>query len=210
MLQLTTAREVRRRLPRLLMGLVLCGVGIALMVSADLGLAPWDVLHQGLSERTGIPIGTVGILVGFVVLLAWIPLGERYGVGTLLNVLTIGLTIDLALLVLPDDLSGVPRVAALLVGTFLFGPGSGLYIGVGLGAGPRDGLMTSLAARGWSIRLVRTVMEVTVLVVGFVLGGSVGLGTILFALTIGPNVHFFLDRLSLEQPPPRTVVASAE
>ncbi len=197
-------------MPRLLAGLVLCGLGIALMVAADLGLSPWDVLHQGISERTGIPIGTVGILVGLVVLLAWIPLGERLGIGTLANVVLIGATIDLALLVLPDELTGAPRVGALLVGAFLFGPGSGLYLGVRLGPGPRDGLMTALAARGWSIRRVRTVLEVSVLAVGFALGGSVGVGTVLFALTIGPNVHFFLDRLSLEQPPPRTVVATAE
>jgi uncharacterized membrane protein YczE len=195
---------VRARLPRLVLGLLLCGLGIALMVRADLGLAPWDVLHQGVSEHTGIPIGTVGILVGVVVLLAWIPLGERFGLGTVCNVLLIGTTIDLVLLVLPEHPALPLRIAYLLVGIFLFGPGSGFYIGVGLGAGPRDGLMTALARRRHSVRVVRTAIELVALSLGWVLGGSVGIGTLLFALTIGPNVHFFLDRLALVplRPPP--------
>jgi uncharacterized membrane protein YczE len=190
-------RAVVQRLPRLMVGLVLCGLGIALMVDADLGLSPWDVLHQGISVRTGIPIGTVGILVGIPVLLAWVPLKERLGVGTLLNVVTIGVTIDVVLAVLPDDPALPLRWAYLLVGAFLLGPGGGLYIGVGLGAGPRDGLMTALAARGFSIRRVRTAMELTVLVLGWLLGGSVGVGTVLFAVTIGPNIHYWLERLTL-------------
>lgn len=204
------AGELGRRLPRLILGLFLCGLGVALMVGANLGLAPWDVLHQGLSERTGIPIGTVGIVVGALVLLAWVPLGERVGVGTICNVVLIGVTIDATLLVLPDDPAMPMRVAFLLIGAFLFGPGSGYYIGVRLGTGPRDGVMTALAARGHSVRVARTAIEVTVLVAGFALGGSVGVGTVVFALTIGPNVHFFLDRLSLGFPPPRAVVTTAE
>jgi uncharacterized membrane protein YczE len=191
-------RATIQRIPRLLLGLVLCGVGIALMIGADLGLAPWDVLHQGISRRTDIPIGTVGILVGFLVLLTWLPLRERYGVGTVINVVTIGLTIDVVLPLLPEHPSTLVQWAFLLGGAFLLGPGGGLYIGVGLGAGPRDGLMTSLAARGWSIRRVRTAMELVVLALGFLLGGSVGIGTLLFAVTIGPNVHYFLERLALE------------
>ena len=197
------ARTTVKRLPRLVAGLVLCGVGIALMIDANLGLAPWDVLHQGISKRTGVPIGTVGILVGFAVLLLWLPLKERYGVGTVVNVVLIGLTVDVVLPLLPDDPAIGLRWAFLLVGAALLGPGGGLYIGVGLGAGPRDGLMTSLAERGWSIRLVRTVMELTVLVLGWLLGGSVGIGTVLFAVTIGPNVHWCLERMSLD--PPATV-----
>lgn len=197
-----------RRIPRLLFGLLLCGTGVALMVDADLGLAPWDVFHQGISERSGIPIGTVAILVGLAVLLLWLPLRERYGVGTLLNVLLIGLTIDVLLLVLPEHPPMGVRVAFLLVGVFLFGPGSGYYIGAGLGPGPRDGLMTALAARGYSVRVVRTALEVSVLVLGFVLGGSVGIGTVLFAGTIGPNVHYWLDRLTIVHPEPETIIGA--
>jgi uncharacterized membrane protein YczE len=190
--------EPRERVPRLVAGLVLCGLGIAFMVAADLGLAPWSVLDQGISEHTGIPIGTVSILVGALVLAAWIPLRERPGLGTVLNVILIGTTIDVALLVLdtPGSLAG--RLGYLAFGVFLWGPGTGLYIGAGLGPGPRDGLMTGLAARGvGSIRLVRTGIEVAALAVGMALGGSVGLGTLAFAFTIGPNVQLFLPRLTL-------------
>jgi uncharacterized membrane protein YczE len=190
--------EPRERVPRLVAGLVLCGLGIAFMVAADLGLAPWSVLDQGISEHTGIPIGTVSIIVGALVLAAWIPLRERPGLGTVLNVILIGTTIDVALLVLDTPASLAGRLAYLTVGVFLWGPGTGLYIGAGLGPGPRDGLMTGLSARGvGSIRLVRTGIEITALAVGMALGGSVGLGTLAFALTIGPNVQLFLPRLSL-------------
>jgi uncharacterized membrane protein YczE len=199
-LPLPTADEARDRLPRLFLGLVLCGLGIALMVRADLGLGPWDVLHQGVSERTGIPIGTVGILVGLVVLALWLPLRERMGLGTVCNVIVIGVVIDLTLLVLAEPSSMPARVTFLVVGAFLFGPGSGLYIGARLGPGPRDGLMTALAARGPSVRLVRTGIELTALAIGFLLGGSVGAGTLLFALTIGPNVQWFLERLDVHRP----------
>ena len=197
------ARTTLRRLPRLLCGLVVCGVGIAMMVAANLGLAPWDVLHQGIAKRTGIAIGTVGILVGILVLVAWRPLGERYGIGTLVNVVLIGVTIDVVLPRLPDHPSAPTQWLLLLVGAFLLGPGGALYIGVGLGAGPRDGIMTSLAARGYKLWKVRTAMELTVLVIGWLLGGSVGIGTIVFAATIGPNVHVFLERWTLE---PITVI----
>jgi len=190
--------EPRERVPRLVAGLVLCGLGIAFMVAADLGLAPWSVLDQGISEHTGIPIGTVSIIVGALVLAAWIPLRERPGLGTVLNVLLIGTTIDLALLVLDTPASLAGRLGYLAMGVFLWGPGTGLYIGAGLGPGPRDGLMTGLAARGvGSIRLVRTGIELTALAVGMALGGSVGLGTLAFAFTIGPNVQLFLPRLTL-------------
>lgn len=194
--------DARRRVPRLVAGLVLCGLGIAFMVAADLGLAPWSVLDQGISDRTGIPIGTVSIIVGALVLLAWLPLRERPGLGTVLNVLLIGLTIDAALLVLetPDGMAA--RLGYLAIGAFLWGPGSGLYIGAGLGPGPRDGLMTGLSARGvGSIRLVRTGIELTALAAGWLLGGSVGLGTVVFAVTIGPNVQLFLPRLLVAERP---------
>src|SRR5690606_31745805 len=142
------------------------------MVAADLGLAPWSVLDQGISDRTGIPIGTVSIFVGAVVLLAWLPLRERPGLGTILNVLLIGLTIDLALLVLATPEAMGARLAYLAVGALLWGPGSGLYVGAGRGPGPRDGRMTGLAARGiGSSRLVRTGIELTALAAGWLLGG---------------------------------------
>jgi uncharacterized membrane protein YczE len=192
--------ELLRRLPRLFGGLVLFGVGIALMVRADLGLAPWDVLHQGVASRTGLAIGTVTILTGVVVLALWLPLRERMGIGTVANALVIGLVVNATLAVVeaPDPLWA--RVAFLAVGIFLFGPGSGLYIGAGLGPGPRDGLMTGLARRGRSVRVVRTGIELTALAVGAALGGTVGIGTVLFALTVGPNVHWFLERMTLAEP----------
>jgi uncharacterized membrane protein YczE len=205
MLPLPPRSELWRRLPRLLAGLVLFGVAIALMVQADLGLPPWDVLHQGLSEKTGLPIGTASILVGAVVLLLWIPLRERVGIGTLANTIVVGLVIDLTLAVLPEPGTVAAQVGMLLVGVALFGPGSGLYIGAGLGPGPRDGLMTGLARRGRSVRVVRTVIELSALTVGVVLGGSVGIGTIVFAATVGPNVHFFLHRMTLGLPAPSPV-----
>lgn len=176
------------------------GVGIALMVRADLGLAPWDVLHQGVAERSGLAIGTVTILTGVVVLLVWLPIRERPGLGTVLNVLVIGLVVDATLAVVdaPDPLW--MRVAFLAVGIFVFGPGSGLYIGSGLGPGPRDGLMTGLARRGRSVRVVRTGIELAALAIGTALGGTIGVGTLAFALTVGPNVHWFLARMTLPEP----------
>ncbi len=193
-------RRYVARLVRLVVGLVLCGVGIATMVAANLGLGPWDVLHQGLEGLTGIPIGRVGILVGLVVLLLWLPLPERPGVGTVLNVLVIGLVIDAVLLVLDTPESMVWRVVLLAVGPLLFGIGSGFYIGARLGPGPRDGVMTGLARqRGWRVGTVRTGIELTVLAAGWALGGTVGVGTVLFAVTIGPLVGYFLPRLEVPE-----------
>jgi len=189
--------ELWRRVPRLLGGLVLFGVGIAMMVRADLGLAPWDVLHQGVSNRTDVSIGIVTILTGVVVLLLWIPIRERWGLGTVLNVLVIGVVVDATLAVVDAPGAMWQRVSFLVVGIYLFGPGSGLYIGAGLGPGPRDGLMTGLARRGRSVRVVRTGIELTALAVGAALGGSVGIGTIAFALTVGPNVHWHLEKMTL-------------
>jgi uncharacterized membrane protein YczE len=180
-----------------MVGLVLCGVGIAALVRAELGLGPWDVLHQGVAELSGVTIGTVTILVGLAVLLLWLPLRERLGLGTLLNVIVIGLTVDatLAILAAPDGLA--MRWALLLAGPVLFAVGSGLYIGAGLGPGPRDGLMTGLARRGHPVGLVRLGIEVAALTLGWMLGGTVGIGTVIFAFGIGPLVHIALDRLSL-------------
>ena len=193
--------EVFRRLPRLLVGLVLCGVAFACIVQAKLGLDPWDVLHQGISHHTGVPIGQVTVLVGFVVLFAWIPLRERIGLGTILNALVIGTVMGLVIHALPAVHTLGMRWALLVAGLVIAGPGIGLYIGARLGPGPRDGIMTGLAQRGPSIRLVRTGIELVALAAGWALGGQVGIGTVLFALTVGPNVHFWLERLDLGFPP---------
>jgi uncharacterized membrane protein YczE len=191
-----------RRLRRLLTGLVAMGVGIALMADADLGLGPWDVLHQGLAIHTGLSLGTLNIAVGAVVLLLWIPLHQRPGLGTVLNVVVIGTVVDLTLALLPEPELLLVRTVAMLAGVVLMGVGSGLYIGAGLGPGPRDGLMTGVAARGHSVRSVRTALEVTVLVLGWALGGTVGVGTLVLALAIGPLVQASLEWLGLPAPSP--------
>ena len=191
-LPLPDRSELRRRGPRLLAGLVTMGTGIAVMVLAGLGLGPWDVLHQGISNRTGVPIGTVGIIVGVAVLVLWVPLRQRLGVGTVLNTFLIGITIDVVVLVVPPFSPLWLQSVGMVGGVVLYAAGSGLYIGAGLGPGPRDGLMTGLASRGASIRLVRTGLELTVLAIGYVLGGTVGIGTVVLALSIGPLVQLFL------------------
>jgi uncharacterized membrane protein YczE len=198
----STGPELRRRLPRLLFGLTLCGLGIAVMVAAELGLGPWDVLHQGLSNIAGIPIGTMSIAVGAGVLLLWVPLHERPGIGTVLNVLVIGVVIDLALLVLPTPGALSARIPMMLAGPLLFAIGSGFYLGAGLGSGPRDGVMTGLARRGWPVGIARAAIELTVLALGWGLGGSVGAGTLVFAVAIGPLVHVCLPWLELGEPTP--------
>lgn len=187
-----------QRLVRCVIGLVMCGVGIATIIHAELGLAPWDVFHQGVSDQTGIPIGTVIVLVGVALLLLWIPLRVRPGIGTFLNAVIIGVAVDVADPLLPTPEGIGWRVLLLVTGLVLFGAGSGLYIGAGLGPGPRDGLMTGLAARGLSVRLARTVVELGALAVGVLLGGSIGVGTAAFAFGIGPLVHVFLPRLDMD------------
>ncbi len=201
-LEIPDRRGLGRRLLQLFPGLAACGVGLALMVRAHLGLGPWDVLHQGLSVRTGLPIGTLVILVGLVVLLGWVPLRQRLGVGTVCNALLIGLVIDVVLAVVSEPHGLATRWAFLLSGLGLMGLGSGLYIGAGLGPGPRDGLMTGLAARGYSLRFVRTLIELSALAAGWALGGTVGVGTLVFALGIGPLVQMFLGRLTIPAPIP--------
>ncbi len=185
------------RLVRCVVGLALFGVGIALILDADLGLAPWDVFHQGVSELTGIPIGRVIVLTGVGLLLAWIPLRQRPGLGTVLNAVEIGVVVDLVEPLLDTPGGWLARLGLLAGGLVLIGVGSGMYIGAGLGAGPRDGLMMGLAARGISVRRARTVVELSVLAAGVALGGSVGLGTVAFALGIGPMVQLFLPRFDV-------------
>lgn len=196
--------ELRRRLPRLLIGLVLCGMAFSLPIRAGLGVDPWDVLHLGLSRHTGIPVGTITVLVGFVVLLGWIPLRERLGLGTVANAIIIGVVMDIVLPRLPTTDATAGRWAMLLLGVALAGPGVGLYIGARLGPGPRDGIMTGFAKRGHSVRVVRTVIELSALLVGWLLGGTIGIGTVVFAVTIGPNVHFWLERLDMGDHPAAT------
>jgi uncharacterized membrane protein YczE len=181
----------------LYLGLVLFGVSVALMLRAGLGLDPWDVLHQGLSQRTGIRFGWIVIGVGALVLLMWLPLHQRPGLGTISNVIVVGLTAQGALSILPHPGPLAARFAFLLVGIVANGVATGLYIGAGLGPGPRDGLMTGLAARGHSIRRMRTLIELSVLAVGWLLGGTVGVGTVLYALSIGPLAQFFIHRLRI-------------
>ncbi|RGC67912.1 hypothetical protein C5N14_15625 [Micromonospora sp. MW-13] len=192
-----------RRLTQLYAGLVLYGVSMALMIRSGLGLDPWDVFHQGLARRTGLSFGTVTIAVGALVLLLWIPLRQRPGLGTVSNVVVIGLVVDATLAVLPDGGPLAARAALLVAGIVSNGAATALYLGARLGPGPRDGLMTGYVARrpGRSVRLVRTVIEVTVLALGWLLGGTVGVGTVAYALTIGPLVQFFLPLFTVDLPP---------
>lgn len=179
-----------RAIPQLFAGLFLCGFSMAMLVRANLGLDPWDVFHQGLSERMGVSFGIASMITGAGVLLLWIPLRQRPGWGTISNIISIGLAVDFGLWVIPEIGSLALRYPLLIAGILLNGLGGSIYIGASLGPGPRDGLMTGIVARsGWSVRLVRTVIEVTILAIGWLLGGSVGIGTILFAILIGPTIH---------------------
>ncbi|MFF1282800.1 YitT family protein [Streptomyces sp. NPDC058299] len=204
-------RHVGRRLIQLYAGLVLYGASSALLVAADLGLEPWNVLHQGLAELTGLSIGVVSIVVGATVLLLWIPLRQRPGLGTVSNVFVVGLAMDGTLALVPDVRSLAVRVPLLLAGVVLNGVATGLYIAASFGPGPRDGLMTGLHRRtGRSVRLMRTAVEVTVVATGFALGGTIGLGTLLYAVAIGPLVQLFLRMFAVRPAPAgRAVVATA-
>jgi uncharacterized membrane protein YczE len=194
----TSGLNLGRRLSQLVIGLFLFGLGIALMLQSGLGLPPWDVFHQGLAEQFGLSVGTWSIIISFVVLVAWLPFRERYGVGTILNAIIIGAMIDLGALVIPEPTSIVWDIAMLTVGIVLIGLASGMYIGANLGPGPRDGLMTAIARRGPSIRATRWGIEITVLIIGVLLGGTFGVGTVAFALFIGPIVQFFLPRWTID------------
>ena len=193
-----------RRLTQLYAGLTLYGFSDALMLLAGLGVDPWDVLHQGLSRRFGLGVGTWAIIVGAVVLALWIPLRQRPGFGTISNVVVVGAVIDLGMATIPAP-HGLPlQTTFLLSGVFLNGVATGAYIGAGLGPGPRDGLMMGLAARGHSIRVVRTSLELSVLAGGWALGGTVGIGTVVYALAIGPLAHIFIPLLHIDEPRDRT------
>lgn len=199
-----------RRIVQLYVGLVLYGISLALLVRADLGLDPWDVLHQGVSEHTGLAIGTVTIIAGAIVLVLWIPLRERPGLGTVSNVIVVGLVMNVALELIARTGHLAVRIPELLGGVLLCGLATGLYVGAALGPGPRDGLMTGLVRRtGRSVRVVRTGIEVTVLVTGWLLGGSVGIGTIVFALAIGPVAQYFLRVFSVPERAHMTDVGAA-
>lgn len=191
------AHRLGERLGRLYVGLILFGVSIGLMLEADLGVSPWDVFHQGAALHTIFSIGTITIITSAVVLLLWIPLPQRPGIGTLSNAVVIGLVMDATLALLPSpDLLGV-RLSFLLGGIVLNGLATGLYIGAALGPGPRDGLMTGIAARGPSLRVARTSIEIAVLAIGWLLGGTVGIGTVLYALAIGPLSQIFIPRFTV-------------
>lgn len=184
------------RVARLYAGLGGFGVSLALMVRARLGLDPWDVLHQGIAGRLGVPIGWVVIAVSALVLVAWIPLRQRPGFGTASNVVVVGLVVNAGLVVIPSPAQLALRIVMFLGAVVVNGAATACYIGAGLGPGARDGLMTGIAARGHSIRSVRASIELSVLGIGVFLGGSAGVGTLLYALSIGPLVHFFLPRLT--------------
>lgn len=186
------------RIPQLLVGLWLYGFAMALFVRSGLGLDPWDVFHAGLQHLLGWSFGTVVIVVGFAVLLLWIPLRQWPGLGTVANAVVIGLATDATLAIVPQATDLVTSWGLLLVGLVINGLAGALYIGSQLGPGPRDGLMTGLAKRtGWSLRLVRTGLELSVLAVGWALGGAVGVGTVLYAVLIGPLVQFFLPLVTV-------------
>ena len=202
------AAAMARRLIQLYAGLILYGASMALQIRAGLGLDPWDVFHQGVSEKTGLSFGTVVIVTGALVLMAWIPLRQRPGIGTVSNVFVIGIAVDAALALIPDVHALPAQLAMLAAGVFLNGVAGAAYIGAGLGPGPRDGLMTGLVSRtGGSVGRIRTGIEITVLVAGFALGGTVGLGTVVYALSIGPLLQLLLPAFTIREPEPAVAPA---
>lgn len=195
-----------RRLAQLFLGLSLFGASVGLMVRAGLGLGPWAVFHQGLSQHLGLSIGLVTNCVGALMLLVWIPLRQRPGIGTIANVLILGTTADLTIWLVPP-LEGLPlRIGLLTLAIVLNGVAGGMYIGAGLGPGPRDGLMTGIVRlSGWPIARVRTGIEITALLFGWLLGGAVGAGTLIFAFSVGPLVGFFLPIFDLNRKSPKAL-----
>ncbi|PQZ90209.1 hypothetical protein CQ018_14530 [Arthrobacter sp. MYb227] len=216
LVQLTPLEQLKAgrlpyRLVQLFVGLTLFGFAMAGFVRAGLGLAPWDVLHYGVTLRTGLSLGTVVIIFGFIVLLLWIPLRQMPGLGTIANVLWLGITADIGLAIIPQAEGIVAQLAMFTGALVINGLGGGLYIGSQLGPGPRDGLMTGLHARtGISLRLARTGVEVLVLGIGWLLGGIVGFGTVLYALAIGPVTQLFLRYCIVELPKHSHTAPAAE
>ena len=205
-------RPVRfgRRLSQLMVGLVLYGWSMAMLVRSGLGLDPWDVFHQGLTHHVPLSFGQVTIAVGALVLLLWIPLRQRPGIGTVLNVFVIGIAADIGLAVMPDVTALLGQVAMLAGGVVFNGLAGALYVGARLGPGPRDGLWVALTKRtGHSIRLVRTVLEVTIVAIGWLLGGVVGIGTVVYAVAIGPLVQLFMPWVEVRLPDAVVTDASA-
>lgn len=197
------AGRLARRLPQLALGLVLFGISMALLVRSGLGVMPWDVLHQGLTRHIPLTFGQMVIASSVVVLLLWIPLRQTPGIGTVLNAVVVGLVVNEALTWLDEPSTLIARIGLLAAGVMLNGIATAMYIGAQLGPGPRDGLMTGLARRtGKSIRLVRTALEVAVVALGWALGGVFGIGTIAFALLIGPLTHALLPMFTVELDPP--------
>lgn len=195
-----------RRLIQLFLGLALYGFSIGLLVRANLGLDPWDVLNEGVSNRSGLSFGTVVNIIGAAVLLLWIPIRQRPGIGTISNVLLIGFWADISLWLIPTAQSLPLAWIMLLAGILLNGVATGAYIGAGLGPGPRDGLMTGLVKRtGGSVRVIRTGIELTVLAAGWLLGGTVGIGTVVYAVAIGPIIHRMLPIFAIEERKPAAV-----
>lgn len=191
-----------RRVIQLIVGLFLYGAGAALTVEAGLGVDPWTVLAEGLSLHTGIGVGWMTNILGFFVLLLWVPLRQRPGIGTVANILLVGTSMQAVLTIVPPLSGLLVQFATLLAGIVLVALASGLYIGAHFGPGPRDGLMTGMNARlGWPIWVCRATVELSVLFAGWLLGGTVGLGTVLFAVLIGPLVHIALPLLDTRRVP---------
>jgi len=191
-----------RRLVQLYLGLLLYGIAIAMIVRGELGVAPWDVLTQGISKQTGLNFGLVTVITSVFVLLLWIPIRQKPGFGTIMNVLLVGPAADLGLWLIPEGLDLWVRILLLPAGILVLAVATGLYIGAGFGPGPRDGLMTGLHRRtGWRIWIVRTSIEVVVLATGWLLGGNVGIGTVAFALLIGPLCGYTIPLFAIKRAP---------
>ncbi len=188
------SKKILKRLPQCFFGLFLCGIGLTFTIEAKLGLNPWDVFHDGFSQLINVRIGFAGVITGFIVLLGWIPLKQKPFLGTILNILTIGNVLDLTMYFIPTPQEIWIRHIYLYFGTVLFAMGVGIYIGSGLGPGPRDGIMTGIAKRGPSVRATRIGIDFTAFLTGVLLGGSYGYGTIFMVIVVGPIVQFSLKR----------------